>query len=845
MFSVAVRSMLAHRLRLVLTTLSIALGVAFLAGTFVLTDTTHKAFDQLFGKISMGTSAVVRMESAFSTSVGSEHAPIAADTLNDVRSVAGVRAAAGDTSGYALITDTHGDAVLTNGGAPTLGMTYFRDRGLRGDVEVASGRAPRGPNEVVIDEESAGEHDIPVGASVNILLHGPTQKFTVVGIATFGGQKSLGGATTAYFDEATAQRVLGEPRTYDQIVVAAADGVTETELVRRLGAVVPQGGEAVTGAAVTQEFSDDADEALSFVTVVFSVFAGIALFVGSFIIWNTFTMVVVQRTREIALLRAVGATRGQVMRSLVLEAVLLGVAASAIGVLLGVAVAKGLSALMNVLGFALPTTGTEIQPRTVVIPILVGTLVTLAAALIPAMKATRVLPVEALRDAEPAAARPSMRRAAIGTVLTGAGVGTLFAGLLGGGLALVGLGVLAVVLGVTVLGPLAVRPLATAIGWPLRRLGASGELAQQNAMRSPKRTAATAAALMIGLTLVVGVAVFASSLKASISGLLTDSTHADLFIARASNGTAGFSPQVSREVARVPGVALVSPTGFGEARFAGDTATYNSVDPATVERALDLDVSAGSAADLGTNGVVISKDSAKSHHWQVGSTVPTEFAATGKRNMTVVGIYDHTGGFLDGDYVLSRATQAQVDGTRLDTAALVLLAPGANRDAVQNNIDAALANHPDAKVLTTSEYAKDTNSLIDQLLIFVTVMLLLAVAIALLGIVNTLALSVFERTRELGLLRAIGMTRGQVRAMVRWESVIIAVIGAITGAVLGTGIGIALVSALRDEGIKEISVPAWQIALYLAAAAVAGVLAAIGPSRSASRVDVLKAVVAD
>jgi putative ABC transport system permease protein len=698
---------------------------------------------------------------------------------------------------------------------------------------------------VVIDRSSADRHDIPIGASINVLLQGPTQRFTVVGTATFGGQHNLGGATTAYFDEATAQRVLGRPGTYDQIVVAADPGVSETALVGRLAPALPAGAEAVTGAAVTEELADDAHAALSFVTVVFSIFAGIALFVGSFIIWNTFTMVVVQRTREVALLRAVGATRGQVMRSLVAEALLLGLSASALGVLLGVGVAKGLAALMDGLGFGLPTSGTEIQVRTVVVSVLVGTLVTVAAALIPATKATRVLPVEALREASPAAARPVRRRAVIGAALTGLGVGAISAGLVGGRVALVGLGTLAAVVGVIVLGPVSVRPLARAIGWPLRPFGTPGQLARQNAVRSPRRTAATAAALMIGLTLVVGVGVFASSLKASISGLVTDSTRADLFIARASVGSDGFSPAVAEAVGDVPGVALVSPTGYGEARFAGDTATYNSVDPATVERAVDLDVSSGSAADLGTEGVVISKDAAESHRWRVGSAVPAEFASTGKRTLHVVAVYDHTGGFLEGDYLLSRATQAQVDGSRLDTTALVRVQPGADREAVKDDIATALGDHPDAKVLTAAEFAGETNSLVDQLLIFVTVMLLLAVVIALLGIVNTLALSVFERTRELGLLRAIGMTRGQVRAMVRWESLIIAVIGALTGAALGTGIGVALAHALSDEGIDRVSVPVVQIGLYLLAAAAAGVLAGIGPSRSAAKVDVLKAVVQD
>ncbi len=846
MLLATVRAMLAHKLRLALTTTSIALGVAFLAGTLILTDTMHKAFDQLFTKISKGTDAVVRMESAFSASTGASHKPIPASVLNQVNAVPGVRAAAGNVGGYALLTDNAGKAILTSGGAPTLGASMPADVGLRGDVKIRSGHAPTGAGQVVIDASSADSHHIALGSSIKVLFHGPTETFTVVGTATFGGEKSLGGSTTAYFDTTTAQQVLGTPGAFDQIDVAAVPGVSQAALTARLNAALPDGTEALTGKAIAKEFSDDINADLGFVTVLFSVFAGIALFVGSFIIWNTFTMIVTQRSREIALLRAVGATRRQVMRGLLVEALLLGVGASAIGIVLGVGVAKALTALMDAIGFSLPTTSTQLQTHTIVVPLLVGTIVTVVAAVLPARKATKVLPVEALREATPGSMRPSRRRAVTGTVITSLGVVMLALGLVGdGGMKFVGLGILATLVGVTTLGPLAVRPMAGVIGWPLSVRGVTGDLARQNAMRNPKRTASTAAALMVGLTLVVGVSVFASSLKGSVGDVLGGSTKADLFLARASMGGIGFSTEVAKDVATVPGVQTVSTTGFGTARFAGSGAGYASVDPATVDKVLDLDVSSGSAARLGTDGIMVQKATAEQHHWTVGSVVPAEFASTGKHDLRVVGIYDRKAGFLESDYIVSTATQAAQDGTRLDTAGLVVLAPGADKGQVQKLIAAKLVNHPDAKILTQKEYEKDTGGFINQLLIFVTVMLLLAVLIALLGIVNTLALSVYERTRELGLLRAVGMTRGQVRAMVRWESVVISFIGAIAGAVLGIGVGVALARALKDQGITSIVVPGPQVALYVALAGAAGVLAAIGPSRSAAKVDVLKAVVTD
>jgi putative ABC transport system permease protein len=850
MFTATVRGMLAHKLRLALTTASIALGVAFLAGTLILTDTMKLAFEQLFGKVSAGTDAVVRQEAAFdqASGVGLSRGPIDAAVLDKVRAVDGVRAAEGSISGYALLTDTEGKAVTTAGGAPTMGYNLPADKELRGETVLLSGHAPHGRHEVAIDASSAEDHDIALGSTIKVLFRGPTEEFTVVGTVGFGDSKDLGGSTGAYFDTATAAAVLGQPTTYDSIGVSAADGVSDKVLTERLDTVLPDGTEAVTGAAVAKESSDAVNEDLTFVTIMFGIFAAIALFVGSFIIWNTFTMIVSQRSREIALLRAVGATRRQVMRNLVTEAFLLGAFASAVGLGLGVAVAKGLTYLMDAVGFSLPSTATQIEPRTVVVSLVVGTLVTVVASLVPARRATKVLPVEALREATPGSRPPSRTRVVIGTLLGGAGLAGILTGLYaesGAGGRLAMFGILGVVSAVMTLAPLAARPLAAAIGAPLRFRGLPGDLARQNAMRNPRRTASTAAALMIGLTLVVSMGVFASSLKASFSGILGDSTNADLYLTTASAQAEGYSPEASKAAAAVPGVALVSPTGFGEARIAGATTFYSSVDPATAEAALDLDVSSGSASDLGSDGVLVKKKVARAHGWQVGDTVPAEFAETGKQSLRVVGIYDRTGGFIESDFVLGMAAQEAFAGERLDANAIVMLDKGADLTEVKDRIAAALADHPDAQVLDQEEFEEVASGFIDQLLTFVSVMLLLAVLIALLGIVNTLALSVYERTRELGLLRAVGATRGQVRAMVRWESVVISLIGALTGAVLGTGIGVTLAQALKDEGITAISVPFPQIALYVALAAVAGILAAVGPARSAARVDVLKAVVTD
>jgi putative ABC transport system permease protein len=847
MLTSTLRGMFAHKLRLVLTTASIALGVAFLAGTLVLTNTMGLAFEQLFGKVSAGTDAVVRTEAPYTATegVGTSRGPIAASVLADVQKVDGVRAAEGSVTGYALLTDNDGKAIITKGGAPTTGYSMPADEGLRGDVELLSGSAPTGPTEVAIDATSAEEHHIALGSTIKVLFQGPTQKFTVVGTVGFGGEKNLGGTTSAYFDTATAQRMLGSAGFFDSIGVRAGDGVSQAALAERLNAVVPKGTEAVTGHTVAKENADAVKEDLKVVGILFMIFAGIALFVGSFIIWNTFTMIVTQRSREIALLRAIGATRRQVMRSLLVEAFVVGVAASAVGVGLGLLVAKGLKVLMDVVGFSLPSTSLQLEPSTIWISLLVGTVVTVVSALVPARRATKVLPVEALRESTPGAEKPSLKRGLVGLAFVAAGVAGMLSALYGGAsMKLFGLGLLAGMVGVMVALPLAVRPLAALIATPMRLRGMPGELAKQNAMRNPRRTSSTAAALMIGLTLVVSMGVFASSLKASFGDVISDQTNADLYLATPSTQAPGFSPSVIETVKGVDGVDKVSANGWGQARFGKAASSFSAVDPATAEDVMNLDVSQGSVGDLGKDGVVVSKTAAASHGWKLGDPITAEFAETGKHRLHVVGIYDGKG-WIGDNFVLSIAEQNAFAGPQLVSTGLVTLAAGADKGDVQSAISTALADHPDAQVLDQKGFEKQASGFIDQLLTFVTVMLLLAVVIALLGIVNTLALSVFERTRELGLLRAVGMTRGQVRAMVRWESVVISLIGALSGAALGIGIGLALSQALKDEGIKSISIPVLEVGMYVALAAVAGVVAAIGPARSAAKVDVLKAVVTD
>ncbi len=848
MLTATLRSMVAHKLRLILTTASIALGVALLAGTMILTSTMGMAFDMLFGKIASGTDVVVRAEAPYTETqgVGTNRGPISASTLDAVRGVPGVAAAEGSVQGYALLTDTEGRAITTNGGAPTNGYSMPADEELRGDVELLSGHEPTNSHEVAIDATSAEDHDIALGSTIKILFQGPTREFTVVGTVGYGdGITDLGGTTSAYFDTATAQKVVGQPGMFDRIDVRGADGISQAALADRLSRVLPDGTEAVTGKSVAAENAAAVKENFKIVGIIFGIFAGIALFVGSFIIWNTFTMTVTQRSREIALLRAIGARRRQVLGSLLLEALGLGVLASAAGFALGIGVAQGLSWLMDALGLALPFTTLQLELSQVLVCLAVGTGVTVLAAIVPARRATTVLPIEALRESAPGAEKSSLVRGVVGFVVTGAGAAALLVSLYGdGGMKLFGAGLAAAVLGVVIALPVAVRPLAALIAAPLRLRGLPGELAQQNATRNTRRTSATAAALMVGLTLVVSMGVFASSLKASFSDVLADQVDADLYVVASSTQAEGFSPSVVAAVAAVDGVDQVSANGWGQARFEGADHSYSAIDPSNAERIANLKLSAGSLADLGEDDVMVADSVAQDHGWSVGDTVKAEFAETGRHRLNIAAIYGAKGWISD-DYVVSLPAQRALAGPQLVTGSFVTIDEGADIGVVQDAIDAALADHPDATVLDRTGFEKRASGFIDTLLTFMTVMLALAVMIALLGIVNTLALSVFERTRELGLLRAVGMTRSQVRAMVRWESAVISLIGAVSGAALGIGIGLAMSQILKDEGIKSISVPIGQIAVYVAVAAVAGILAAVGPARSAAKVDVLRAVVTD
>ena len=845
MRKVVFKGLLARKLRLALTAVSISLGVAFVTGTFVLGDTMTATFDQLYQGLTQGTDVTVRGASAFTdTSTLGQTKPFDAAVLSEVQQVDGVAAAGGSVTGYALILDKTGTPVQP-GGAPTLGASWSPDRHLAGGFTLRSGAAPTGPEDVVLDAATARKTGYAVGDRATILFLDGPRTFRVAGIAGFGQADNLAGATMAAFRLDVAQQLLGKAGTFDEIAVRAQQGVSPEQLRDRLAAVLPHGLEAVTSAQVVDESAKAVADALGFFTKALLGFAAISLLVGGLIIWNTFSILVAQRTRELALLRAVGAGRGQVRLAVLTEALVIGLVAAGVGLGLGLGVASGLRAVLGVVGIEVPTTTLQVQPRTVVAALLVGVVLALLAALLPARHATRVAPVAALREVD-APARPVGRlRIGLGAALTVLGAAGLAWSIADEGqLPLAGGGMLLALAGVLVLAPVLAVAVTRVLGGLLGRVGGpTAQLAVKNALRNPRRTASTATALMIGLALVSTVTVVASSMKASVADVLASSSRADFILKAASQASPGLPPHLAAELRTVDGVAAVSELRMAMVQVDGAGAVVAGIDPRTVDAAADLDVRSGSTAALDDRSVLVSDEVAAAHGWRIGDPVTLTYAQSGPQRFRLAGTFANTS-LLGSDYVTTLAANDANGGSALDMAVLVVADDGVLLTDLRPRLEAVAQAYPNAQLDDAASFVQAQGKTIDQLLAIVTMLLALAVIIALLGIVNTLALSVFERTRELGLLRAVGMTRRQARAVVRWESVVVAVLGALLGAVLGLAFGAALTRGLAGQGMSVVEIPGGRLAVYVLVAAFAGVLAAIGPARRAAKVDVLQAVAA-
>jgi putative ABC transport system permease protein len=852
MGTVMFKGLLAHKRRLVGTFLAVFLGVAFLAGTLVLGDTLRGNFDNLFTEANAGTDVVVRHESRLSTDPGepdTQRGLINASVVDTVRGVDGVAAAEPTVEGFGQLVGKNGDKLGGNG-PPTLAGNWIENEDLN-PYQLVEGRAPRADNEVVINRGAADDGDLKLGDTTTVQTPEPVP-VRIVGIATFGSADGLGQSTFTAFDlERAQQHLIKQTDQVGGIAVNADEGVSQDELLSRVQRVLPADAEAITGTELTTENTTDINEEfLDLFTTFLTVFAGVALLVATFSIYNTFSIIVAQRTRESALLRAIGAGRGQILASVVVEAVLVGVIASAIGIVGGLGIAGLLKAMFDAFGFSLPAGGLVFNASVAVIGMIVGVAVTLVAGVAPAIKASRVAPLAAIRDVSVERTTASPVRAVIGVALTAIGVAVVLAAVLSGGesvLALAGLGALLTIGGVVVFGPVVARLASSVIGWPLRWVrGVTGSLARQNAMRNPRRTSGTAAALMVGVGVVTLFTIFAASLKAAIDDSVTQSFRGDLVISEGGFGGGGISPQLASDVDQLPEVQTA--TGLGRGRALVDTGTENVTiaEPAQLAGVVDLDVTSGSVKTLGPQELAVSERIADDEGWKRGAKVPVTFADGTTTEFTVGAVYENRD--IAGNYVLSREAWAPHAVQDVDNTVLISLENGALEDgrrAVEGTAEAY--NAPDVE--DREQYADSVGQFVDMMLGIVYVLLALAILIALMGIANTLSLSVYERTRELGLLRAIGESRRQLRSMIRWESVIVAVFGTAGGLGVGVFLGWALVEAAAagtgDMIAPSFTAPIGQLAVLLVVGAIAGVLAGLRPARRAAKLPVLQAVAAE
>jgi putative ABC transport system permease protein len=845
MLRTAVRNLLGHKIRLFTTGLAVMLGVAFMAGTLVLTDTIGKTFDDLFTDAYAGTDAMVRAEASFEdpNGFGDLRGRLDDGLLDEVAAVDGVAFAAGDVSGFAQVTDQEGEPIGNPGaGPPTVGTNW--SEGPTNTWTLVEGDAPSGDRDVVLDAGVADDAGVTVGDEVTVLVQGAPIEATVSGIARVGGADSPGGSTFTMFTTEAAQELVGEPGKFDSISIAAEDGVSQQEVVDRVQDVVPNGIEVVTGETVTEESQDALREGLSFFNTFLLVFAIVALLVGGFIIFNTFFITVAQRTRENALLRAIGATRRQILAAVLIEALGIGIVASLLGLVAGIPLAAGLKALLAGFGFDLPAGGVVLAASSALIAFSAGMIVTVVAAVSPSRKAAKVPPVAAMREvAVGSTGYGSWQRIVVGFVVLGLGLAALLYGLFGdpgNPLTMVGLGAVLVFFGVSVLGRTVALPLSRFIGLPLARLrGITGHLARENAMRNPKRTAATASALMIGVGLVTFITIFAASTKASF-GATVDSAFTGDFIVTAGTGTAGVSPEFTERVNELPEIETAGGVRAGIAEIDGNPDSLLGASPEAFE-VFDVDPVAGSPDDLDATSIAVAEELADDEGLAVGDTVPVTFTATGTQDMTVRMIYSRTPG-TENEWIVATEAFAANFPDQVDVQVFVKKADGVPAGEALAAVEAVAEDYPGANVLDQTEYKEEQLGFVDQILGLVYALLALAILIALLGIGNTLALSIVERTRELGVLRAVGMTRKQLRSTIRWESVIIAVQGTLLGLVIGIFFGWSLVRALRDEGLNTFSLPVVTLLIVVVLAALAGVLAAVLPARRAARLDVLRAV---
>ncbi|MCX5243565.1 ABC transporter permease [Streptomyces prunicolor] len=840
-------SLRAHKRRFAGTFLAVFLGVAFLAGTLVMGDTLRANFDTMFGDATSGTDAVVRSADAITTPGESEgvRQPVSTALVKTIGQVPGVAAAAPSIQGAGQLVGANGEAIGGKG-PPTLAGNWITDPKLN-PYRLAEGRTPARSGEVVINRGAADKGHLKIGDTTTLRTPNPV-KVTIVGLATFGGEDGMAQVTFTGMTQADAEKYLtAKPGEASSISVRAGPDISQTQLADRLTPVLPKGVEAITGQQSAQENTDMiSSQFLTIFTTFLLVFSGIALLVATFSIHNTFAIVIAQRTRENALLRALGASRRQVTAATVTEASVVAVAASAAGLAGGIGIAAGLKALFPAIGFPFPEGDLVIKTLSMVLPLAVGIIVCLGSALMPAVRAGRTAPLAALRETSVDQSGASRVRAVTGTALALLAVSATLTGvLISPSLLLAGVGAVLALVAFVVLGPVASSTAVRVLGSPLDRLrGVTGGLARRNALRSPRRTAATASALMIGVAVVSLFTVFGASLKATMDQTVSRSFAGDVAVSTLSFGAggSGLSPQLAGAIGKLPEVDTAVGLGRGVAEVDGKGRALTVTDPTALARTFDLGTVQGSLRSLGTDGIAITRTEADRQHLTTGSTAQLAFTDGKKKTFTVRAVYGQSE--LAGDYVITRAAWSPHRTQDSDTLVAVSFKDGVSTAKGKAAVDSIAAHYGNPQVQTRHEYAQSSAGGIDMMLTLVYALLALAVLIALLGIANTLTLAIHERTRELGLLRAVGQTRSQLRAMVRWESVLVAAFGTLGGLALGAFLGWVLVKASdgASDSAFAFALPPVQLVVVALVGVAAGALAGLRPARRAARLDVLRAI---
>ena len=843
MFRIALKGILGRKARLILTSLAVILGTSFLAGTSVFSDTLNRTFDNLFSDVFKNVDSYVRSTQVIEADFGlEERQRITADLVAIVEKVPGVRDASPDIQGFARIIGKDGKPIGSGGqGPPTFGSIGEEFTGNLWST--AKGRWPVGPTEVAIDEASAKAGKYMLGDTVKVVAQSGSREFTLVGITSYGDVRSPGGATFALFDSVTAAEFLTKPGYIDAILVSGDGSVSDTKLSAAIQKALPATAkiETLTGAEITLETQDQIGSALDFFAILLKTFSFIALGVGCFVIYNVFSISAAQRQRENALLRAIGASRKQITRAMLIEAIVVGLIGSIVGVVAGIGLSVSLTALLRAVNIDIPSSGLVVSQNTVTSTIIIGLIVTVLSAILPARRAGKVPPLAAMRATALEIVEPGRKRLYAGLLSIALGIAIIVAVIAGASNNYLGIGILFIFIGTIVLGPLIARPVALFLGRPAARFrGITGVMARQNSARNPKRTSRTASPVLIGVALVAAVTALAASIKGQINDVFTVQFKGDYAVTTDNQFTGGLSPSLALELNDLQEVDKASGIGFITVKLNEKGQYFTTIDPATVDGVLDIGLINAKYSDLTTDSIFLSESYSLRKNLPLGSAVNVTLGDATQRELTVRGLYEFDE--LAGNFVVNRAMIAKSSVVNFDIGVYIVAKKGIPDGEVQAALGKAVKKYGQGELLTKQEYINKQSGQVNQLLGLIYGLLMLSIIIAFVGIIITLLLSVFERQRELGLLRAVGMTRSQVRTTVRWESVITSLLGAVLGIILGIGLGWIIVFALKDQGLTSFKLPIVPTIVIMIISFIVGLFAAIYPAWRATRVNILDAL---